>query len=394
MRNALAVVAVSLLLAPHAFAATAQRTFVSSAGADSAACSLATPCRSFGAAIAATNPAGEIIVLDAAGYGAVTVAKSISIIAAPGLYAGISVLSGNGVTINAPSATVVLRGLAINGQGGGSGIELQDAARVRIENCQVANMSLYGIVVTGGAELTVTDTTLRENAGAGIRVSPAATDVSVLLERVRSEHNGSQGLYAVPGVSGATVHAAVSVADSTFAYNGADGIYIGNASNGDVQLDLKRSTLTGNVGNGVQVENASSNAATVASFTENDISGNVGRGILGTESGSGASIHVAVGRNSINHNGSDGVRLSRGPGPGFVDLKATLAGNVISDNQGDGIELENAIVTAVANVIQRNATGDVRCATGPGFSTSDVDTLGNNVAGSIAGCAIGSITGL
>jgi len=35
-----------------------------------------------------------------------------------------SVFSGNGVTVNTPDATVVLRGLSINGQGGSNGIVL------------------------------------------------------------------------------------------------------------------------------------------------------------------------------------------------------------------------------------------------------------------------------
>ena len=56
--------------------------------------------------------------MDSAGYGAVTITQSVSIIAPAGIYAGISVFGGDGVTVNAPGAIVVLRGLSINGQGG------------------------------------------------------------------------------------------------------------------------------------------------------------------------------------------------------------------------------------------------------------------------------------
>jgi hypothetical protein len=55
--------------------------------------------------------------VDSGGYGAVTIGKTVSIISPPGIYAGISVFSGAGVAINAPGATVVLRGLSINCQG-------------------------------------------------------------------------------------------------------------------------------------------------------------------------------------------------------------------------------------------------------------------------------------
>src|SRR5512138_668523 len=72
----------------------AQRTFVSTSGVNNPACSLAAPCRDFAAAIAATSVNGEVIVLDSGGYGPVTITQSASIIAPPGVYAGISVSAG------------------------------------------------------------------------------------------------------------------------------------------------------------------------------------------------------------------------------------------------------------------------------------------------------------
>jgi len=372
----LAFIVGSVLAASSAAAATAQRSFVSAAGVDSPTCSLGTPCRSFDAAIAATNPAGEIIVLDAAGYGAVAVTKALAIIAAPGIYAGISVFAGSGVTINAPTATVVLRGLAINGQGGGRGIEVQDAARVRIENCQIAGMTQYAILATGGSELVVSDTTLRDNAGAGIRVSPATTDISVLIERVRSEHNGTQGLYLVPGVSSGTVHASVSVADSTFAYNGADGVYIGNAANGDVSFDLVRSTSTHNGGNGVQLENASTTAVTRASLTQNDMSGNMGRGFLESGSGSGGSIEATLARNTASNNGADGIGVAK---TGTIATAAMLTGNTASANQRDGIRMDGvATMYLAANVALGNSVYDLDCHT----ESANMISLGDNFTAS------------
>ncbi len=80
--------------------AFAQRTFVASSGADTNSCAITQPCRSFASAIALTAAGGEVIVLDSAGYGPVTITQSVSIIAPPGVYAGISVLAGvvTGVT--------------------------------------------------------------------------------------------------------------------------------------------------------------------------------------------------------------------------------------------------------------------------------------------------------
>ncbi len=107
----------ALLTAGVAADATAaiQRTFVASYGIDAGSCGITSPCRTFGFAMAQTLSNGEIIVLDSAGYGApVTIAQSVSIIAPPGVYAGISVFSGVGITISAGSGKVTLRGLTIN----------------------------------------------------------------------------------------------------------------------------------------------------------------------------------------------------------------------------------------------------------------------------------------
>jgi hypothetical protein len=60
--------------------AQSPRAFVSGTGNDaSATCSRAAPCRTFAVAITRTNTFGEITVLDPAGYGTVTITKSISI---------------------------------------------------------------------------------------------------------------------------------------------------------------------------------------------------------------------------------------------------------------------------------------------------------------------------
>src|SRR5512143_2690540 len=96
VRHAVPIIAIAVIgsIAHTALAATVQRTFVASTGSDTNACSLSAPCRGFVTAIAHTSAGGKVIVLDAAGYGPVTVSHSVSLTAAPGIYAGISVASG------------------------------------------------------------------------------------------------------------------------------------------------------------------------------------------------------------------------------------------------------------------------------------------------------------
>lgn len=87
---------VGLLAANSSFAA--QRTFVASTGSDANLCSLPQPCRSFNAAIAQTNAGGEVVILDTAAYGAVTITKSVKILAPAGVYGGVTVFGGTNPT--------------------------------------------------------------------------------------------------------------------------------------------------------------------------------------------------------------------------------------------------------------------------------------------------------
>jgi hypothetical protein len=115
------------------------RTFVSSTGLDTNPCSRTAPCRSFGTAVTVSIAGGEVIVLDSAGYGPVSIDKSISLIAPAGVHAGITAPIGSnfGVYMNASLATINLVGLSINCAGGTDGIEMDDVAELHIERALV-----------------------------------------------------------------------------------------------------------------------------------------------------------------------------------------------------------------------------------------------------------------
>lgn len=179
------------IIAAHADAA--QRTFVAPTGIDSPTCSIATPCRTFTGALAATDPGGEIVVLESGGYGRVSIDKSVAIIAPPGVYAGISVFPGtNGIDILTAGIKVLLRGLTINGQGGDIGINYYvSTGELNIENCVVANMAKQGIQVAGPTTATITDTVMRGNGGFGATIGGFGI---YALDNVRAEWNAGGGL--------------------------------------------------------------------------------------------------------------------------------------------------------------------------------------------------------
>jgi len=180
----------------------------------------------------------------------VTVTKSVSTIAPPGIYGGISVLSGDGITVNAPSspgAIVVLRGLSITGQGSDRGITLMAAARLRVENCVVSAMHVAGISHTAAnAELIVLDTIVRDNLGSGVYLAAAVG--SLVLGHVRSEHNGGNGVPLKP--SPGSLGACATITDSVFAHNEGDGIGADSVSGATITPVVECSVISNNRQNG------------------------------------------------------------------------------------------------------------------------------------------------
>ena len=99
--------------------AQATRTWVSGVGDDANPCSRTAPCKTFAGAISKTAAGGEISALDPAGFGAVTITKSITI-NGDGTLASILSAGTNGIIVNAgPSDVVTIRNISINGAGTG-----------------------------------------------------------------------------------------------------------------------------------------------------------------------------------------------------------------------------------------------------------------------------------
>jgi len=184
---ALAAVAISALAAAPAHA-QATRTWVSALGDNDNPCSRTAPCQTFAGALAKTLPGGEISVLDAGGFGAVTIDQAVSIVA-DGVEGGILASSGNGIVVAAGASDVVsIRGLQIEGAGTGfNGIKFTSGAALHVENCVIRGFQSFtagngnGIAFfpTGNSKLLVTDTIVEKNGnagtGGGILVQPTGS---------------------------------------------------------------------------------------------------------------------------------------------------------------------------------------------------------------------------
>ena len=163
-------------LGTPALRAQATRTWVSGVGDDVNPCSRTAPCKTFAGAISKTAAGGEINVIDPAGYGGVTITKSITINGG-GSFASVLVSGTNGIIVNVGASDVVtIRNVSINGLGTGlSGIKMLGSGSLFVENVDIHQFADKGIDFqpTGIAQLFVTNTGIR-NTGGGILVKPAA----------------------------------------------------------------------------------------------------------------------------------------------------------------------------------------------------------------------------
>src|SRR5262249_53545232 len=110
---ALAILGTTLVPALYTAPAHAQatRTWVSGVGDDANPCSRTAPCKTFAGAISKTANGGEINCLDPAGFGALTITKSINIDCRSVSNGGVLVTGTPGITVAAqPGDKVTLDG--------------------------------------------------------------------------------------------------------------------------------------------------------------------------------------------------------------------------------------------------------------------------------------------
>lgn len=143
-------------------------SFVSTAGSDANACTSAAPCRTLQRAIDVTSEGGEVRIVDSGLFGNRTrIRKSLTIVGG-----GNTVLLGNPIVVRAAGAVVALRGLTLNGRGKFvTGIFVEEAATVHIEDCLIHGFGFNGILVeSGDIQVFVIDTTVRDSdTGLGVR---------------------------------------------------------------------------------------------------------------------------------------------------------------------------------------------------------------------------------
>jgi hypothetical protein len=261
------------------------RTFVSVDGLDANPCSATSPCRTLSHAISLTTPGGEIQVLDSGGYGGLTIDRPITIAASEGVYAGVTVSSGDGITVNpGPSGPVILRGLTINSTGGNRGIVQQSGTALHVEDCVISNFGVDGIhaMPATTSSLYLRNSELRGNQ-VGVSVGTTVSgSYTVQIDRSTFAKNAQAGLDIATtgrGASGA-------IRNTVFTGNGY-GVIMRPLAGTTAKLELRKTTFDTNTVTGLFVGSAGS--TTMANVASSTFSSNAG----GIGAAGGGTIHVA-----------------------------------------------------------------------------------------------------
>ena len=193
--------------------------YVATTGSDAGICgTITSPCRTFQRMHDLAGAGFTIVALDSGDFNAVTITKSIAIVAR-----GVAATGWSGantkIAINAGANDVIhIDGLRLGRNmpaGDNSGIQFNSGGRLHVRNCTIRNFATAGIFVRGGGtkRVFISDCTIANNFH-GVFVKPAGAGGSrVQLDRVRIEGNSGHGIRAVGS------KAIVRISNSTIANN-------------------------------------------------------------------------------------------------------------------------------------------------------------------------------
>jgi hypothetical protein len=190
-----------------------------------------------------------------------------------------------------------LRGLTIRGVAGNAGITFVSGAGLQIQKSAIIGGAL-GINFAPGAgvpELSVSDTTIANTTSTGLAVLPTGSGgARVLIERVRVENSGAEGIQILGANSTGSINA--TVRDCVSSGNAGTGISVGDLPDSSTQVMIDRcASLNNNIGIDSQGPSAT------VRLGDSVVAGNG----LGLNFGFGATLQ-SYGTNKVNGNTTDG----------------------------------------------------------------------------------------
>jgi hypothetical protein len=289
------------------------RSFVSSAGLDTNACTIAAPCASFAQAYTKIGANGIIAALDPGKYGPIAITGPVTI-NGNGWAAITAPANGNGITITAGSGNVTLTGLEIDGAGAGA--------------------AWNGILFNSGGNLVVKNCVLKDfvgdnsgTSGIGILIAPASGTITfTIVDTIVTNSEYAGILYAPPSGSSPT---ATGVIDHVVATGGSIGATASRASSGSAAISISNSVISNNTaGTGVF---AYAPVGSIAMTLDND---EISYNYYGIVNSPGNST-IVLGRSTITNNSGYAIANDS-----IID---TFQNNQIYANGNDNVVLTNPL---------------------------------------------------
>jgi Divergent InlB B-repeat domain/FG-GAP repeat len=240
------------------FAQGLTRTFVSSTGVDSNPCTVTEPCATFAHAYTLTGADGIIAALDPGKYGALTITGPITV-DGNGWAAITDPNGGSAITITAgASDAIVLRGVTIDGAGGGGA----------------------GIYFSTGRSLTLTGSIVRNVNGNGLAmINSNGTLMTLAVKNSSFINTNTNGAYLATFASGAVT---ASFVRTEFSGNGANGLQLdGTLGTGAVSVTVTDSVAANNFNSGFEVDSNTGQSVSNLTLTAVQSAGN-GAGMTAT----------------------------------------------------------------------------------------------------------------
>ena len=242
---ALLATALACTLASTAAHARA-RVFVASYGNDLNPCTFLSPCKTFQQAINVVDAGGEVTAIDSAGFGPISINKSVTITSPPGVEAGV-VPTADGdaidITTAASTVTIVLRGLTLQGGGSGRfGILAETGGNIEIVDCAIRGFGEDGIIIENSAQMSVAIlNTLVADTPIGIQIETVDSTMRVAMDGVKLNNNSNIGMLLV-AQSGFNLE--MSIANSRIDNAGTAGLKMEGSTPATAVAFLRNVTIT------------------------------------------------------------------------------------------------------------------------------------------------------
>lgn len=247
-------------------------TYVSSTGTNAGACTRAAPCRTIQFALGQTFTNGEVHVMDAGDYGAVSITRGVKMLGVPGATLN-RLANAPVVNIAAGTGPVDISGFTIDA-GYNPAVSVDGirsfSSNLTVRDCVIRNMSLVAainITAAGVGTVTIEDTSI-DNSNRGIQLSNSTGTLDVNINRVTVRNSAQSGIYILGGIS-------VAISDSASSGSrNSNGIHLNAASS---KLFVANTKALNNFGYGIVIV-----GGTASSSGDNSVAGNGFGEVFGT----------------------------------------------------------------------------------------------------------------